>query len=309
MYVDEGDLVYISQNVSNQEKEWLEKLGIKSLKDYFTVEFEPFNGTEIESQTIKSGNNISKPSNPYKEGYIFVGWYYLNEKSSGENVNYEEIEFDFDTPIMKDYILYAKYEGEAIMTACKSNQFFWEYKDYINNIIFTSDNTQIPQTFDNSWNVGADTYCSDIIAYFEEDSGKLTIFSEKTIYANPNTTNYFSNFGNLKTIDFTNFDTSKSMNMSAMFGYCTSLLELDLRSFNTQNVTSMYYMFRDCNNLVNLDLSNFNTTNVTNMERMFQRCSSLDVLNIQKFNMTNVTNFDAMLNGLKNSVLIKQMKI
>ena len=120
----------------------------------------------------------------------------------------------------------------------------------------------------------------------------------------------------LKSIDFTNIDTSNvtSMvdlfnrcqaqhlglssfntknvtNMSCMFYGCQAQ-QLDLSSFNTENVTSMYCMFYDCK-AQQLDLSSFNTQNVTNMEHMFDNCKAQQ-LDLSSFNTQNVTNMRSM---------------
>ena len=57
-YIEEGELVYVSSEASDTEKEWLEKLGIKPQSDYFVIKFETAGGTQIDSQTVKSGKNL-----------------------------------------------------------------------------------------------------------------------------------------------------------------------------------------------------------------------------------------------------------
>jgi len=41
----------------------------------YTVNFETNGGTEIENITVMNGKNVSKPADPTKDGFIFVGWY------------------------------------------------------------------------------------------------------------------------------------------------------------------------------------------------------------------------------------------
>lgn len=43
-----------------------------------TVTFDSDGGTPIESQTVISGERVTKPSDPTKDGYSFVGWYLGN---------------------------------------------------------------------------------------------------------------------------------------------------------------------------------------------------------------------------------------
>ncbi|MDF7669401.1 BspA family leucine-rich repeat surface protein [Lactobacillus sp. ESL0703] len=103
-------------------------------------------------------------------------------------------------------------------------------------------------------------------------------------------------------------DTSKTTDMSYMFGGDISLQSLDLSNFNTSNVTDMSSMFDmvDSDNgadyddrtingsLTNLDLSNFDTSNVTDMAYMFAHDTSLRNLSISSFDTKNVTNMASM---------------
>ena len=83
----------------------------------------------------------------------------------------------------------------------------------------------------------------------------------------------FSRCTSLKEINFSNFNTNKTVDMNNMFEKCSSLKELNLSSFNTNNLIEMSYMFSFCSSLEELNLSSFNTDNVTNMESMFYECS------------------------------------
>ena len=104
----------------------------------------------------------------------------------------------------------------------------------------------------------------------------------------------FSGCENLTVLDVSNFDTAKVTNMYAMFSQCKQLTSLDLNNFNTTNVTSMGDMFFYCSKLTNLDLSNFNTTNVTYMSNMFYNCEQLTSLDLSNFDTSKVTNMSKM---------------
>ena len=45
----------------------------------FTVTFDSNGGTEIPSQSVKSGETVIMPNSPTKNGYIFIGWYNNND--------------------------------------------------------------------------------------------------------------------------------------------------------------------------------------------------------------------------------------
>ena len=78
----------------------------------------------------------------------------------------------------------------------------------------------------------------------------------------------------LKSITFTEVDTSNIVTMEGMFIGCGGLTTLDVSKFNTSNVTNMAYMFFSCDHLLELDVSNFDTSNVEDMTSMFSSCGS-----------------------------------
>ena len=122
------------------------------------------------------------------------------------------------------------------------------------------------------------------------DTGTITSLSFQTgikIYDN-SLLNLFYKMQNLKTINFSNFDTSNVTSMYGMFDGCKNLTSLDVSHFNTNKVTNMNDMFNGCSSLTTLDVSNFNTSNVTNMNSMFNGCSSLTTLDVSRFNTSNV---------------------
>ncbi len=330
LYIEDGELVYISSKVSKKEQEWLEQLGIKPMSDYFVVSFDSSGGSEISSQIIKNGEKVKKPADPIKKGYAFAGWYYLQKIGSGEDITYEEIKFDFDMKILGNYSLYAKYTGESIMITRNNSTAFWqaEYRERITSISFEKvNNILIPENAD-SWKVNQDG-SSEIIAYVVSDGNSglsLHIVSEYEIYAPFYLSRYFNNFPNLISIDFTNFKTNRVRNafnlfaedtkleqmniellrtnmienMENMFYKCSSLKTLNLYNFDTTNVKNMQSMFQGCTNLKTLDVSKFNTNNVNNMTSMFRKCSTLESLDLNNFNTEKVTNMQYMFEGNTN---------
>ena len=98
-------------------------------------------------------------------------------------------------------------------------------------------------------------------------------------------------------VSFNGIDTSKLIDMSWMFGYCSGLTSLDVSSFNTSNVSSMYGTFCGCSGLATLNVSNFDTSNVIMTASMFALCSSLKSLDVSNFNTSNVTEMSGMFAG------------
>lgn len=69
-------------------------------KEYYTVTFKESDGKET-AQTVEKGTAATKPTDPTKEGYTFLGWFV------GEDA------FDFSTQIPNDITLTAKWEAIA----------------------------------------------------------------------------------------------------------------------------------------------------------------------------------------------------
>lgn len=66
----------------------------------YTVIFDIHNGKQIETKSVQSGNNISEPTTPTRDGYTFGGWYTDN--------NYINL-YDFSSPVTSNMTLYAKW--------------------------------------------------------------------------------------------------------------------------------------------------------------------------------------------------------
>lgn len=71
-----------------------------SPKVTYTVTFDTCGGSEIQPQIIEAGSSASKPADPTRYGYNFMGWYESNDSRL----------YDFDTPITKDITLVADWD-------------------------------------------------------------------------------------------------------------------------------------------------------------------------------------------------------
>lgn len=85
-----------------------------------------------------------------------------------------------------------------------------------------------------------------------------------------------------------------------MFQMCNGLKSLNVSNFNTSKVTNMGYMFNVCSKLSNLNLRSFDTSKVTNIRCMFQSCAALKSLDLSKFNTQNVTITDSIFGNCQN---------
>ncbi len=118
------------------------------------------------------------------------------------------------------------------------------------------------------------------------------------VYANPDSSDIFHSFKNLKSITWGKFNTKYATDMSFMFYHCDKLDNLDMSTFDTSKVTTMKSMFDFCGALTNLNVSSFDTSHVTDMYAMFSNCSKLESLTITNFNTSNVENMSYMFNGM-----------
>lgn len=92
-------------------------------------------------------------------------------------------------------------------------------------------------------------------------------------------------FGNstFSAMPFTLICDSGVMNLSYLFYGCGNLKTLDLSNFDTSKVIIMSNMFNSCKSLTTLDLSNFNTVKIDNMiymKDMFYNCRSLTTVKV-----------------------------
>ncbi len=104
----------------------------------------------------------------------------------------------------------------------------------------------------------------------------------------------------LTTLDVSGFDTSSVMYMGSMFSNCKNLTSLDVSGFDTSSVTNMGGMFEGCKNLTTLDVSGFDTSSVTNMYGMFRECGSLTELDLSGFDTSSVKEMGEMFSGCEN---------
>ena len=92
----------------------------------YTVTFDSWGGSKVDSQTVSHGGTVTEPTAPTYEGYTFGGWY----TEAGCTT-----EYDFTTAVTESLTLYAKWKdvtcptGEITVDKSKWNTFF-------NNITF-----------------------------------------------------------------------------------------------------------------------------------------------------------------------------
>ncbi|MCR5066489.1 MAG: InlB B-repeat-containing protein [Erysipelotrichaceae bacterium] len=70
----------------------------------YTVTFDSQGGTAVVEQKVGKGKTVTRPSDPTREGYDFMGWFY-NEK-----------EYNFNTPVKQNFTLIARWNESKFVT-------------------------------------------------------------------------------------------------------------------------------------------------------------------------------------------------
>ena len=162
-------------------------------------------------------------------------------------------------------------------TPYNSASYFWGQERYLREDVYTvTFLSSLKHARSDAWDM-SDAGDGSILAWMSGNN--LYVASNGKIAPNPNASNMFGKFVNLKEINFgSNFDTSKVTNMSYMFYNCRNLTKLNLSCFNTSKVMNMIRMFDGCSSLVYLDLSTFHTSSTTNTTDMFRDCDALKTI-------------------------------
>ncbi|MBR6079621.1 MAG: DUF285 domain-containing protein [Treponema sp.] len=151
-----------------------------------------------------------------------------------------------------------------------------------------------PSESDTAYTISTDESEIPVYVWLNGETINYYAPTKLLIPLNPDSSKLFYYCSNLRTIDFSGFDTSSVTNMKSMFYECSGLTSLDLSGFDTSSVTDMCLMFSGCYSLTSLDLSSFDTSSVTDMGFMFSSCSRLTSLDLSSFDTSSVTNMSYM---------------
>jgi len=140
---------------------------------------------------------------------------------------------------------------------------------------------------DDNKNMNNPNICSDGFC-------KLTIKFTKAL---TNLEGLFSNIKELRTADFSKFNSKKIKNMNKLFSNCTNLEKVNFTNFESKNLLTMDYCFENCSQLIEIDLNSFNTPKLLSMNSAFKGCSNLLSLNIKNFIINSNVNTDNIFEG------------
>lgn len=283
----------------------------------------------ISSQQIRSGEYVTLPNKPTKEGYDFKGWS-KNGVDIIDNIDSMQIFGNADYVSVFE-VSHALLLDAELFRAVITNLDYYTVSSYYNNqykfnLIFDYYTDKAEKTYlvngtnvisgvepitvsDSTSSISIEMYgygfdyyvlstnpisaksCAGMFKYLIINAITFNNFETTGI---TDMSSMFNNCTNLKSLDLSCFDTSSVTNMNSMFKDCSSLTTLNISSFDTKNVENMENMFENCSSLTDLDLSNFKTSKITSTVNMFYKCKALTSLNISSFDTSNVLYMTSM---------------
>ena len=165
----------------------------------------------------------------------------------------------------------------------------------VTEIVFGK-NAEYPEIADNLKGTLVDVEQDlDVYAYYEEndDTYKIYFLSDDVIYTPEDSNNLFYDMSKLSRVDTRNLSTSRTTDMSYMFGKCSSLVDVDVSNWDLSSCTTLKRTFYACTKLLQLDVSNWNTSKVTSLNGTFFNCQKLQDINANGWDTSNVTDLYA----------------
>ena len=108
----------------------------------------------------------------------------------------------------------------------------------------------------------------------------------------------FSYFSVLASIDLSNFDFSKVIDMSCMFRDSNGLEMIKFpTTISSTSLKDMGLLFSGCKKLTSIDLSKFDTSRVTDITSMFYDCYNLEIINLGNLDFSSVQNVKNLFSG------------
>ena len=196
-------------------------------------------------------------------------------------------------------ILTNNYNRIAIMTEGPDFNAKLKSLETATNIKHFKKSTVAPAASMNTVNIEDEDSDYEIKLWLDSTNKTAYYYTElEKVYLNMDSSKMFSNMFELTSLDLSNFDTSKVVNMAGMFSYVLDLTSLDLSNFDTSKVVNMSGMFSNMRGPTSLNLSNFDTSQVTDMSGMFSNVNHLTSLNLSNFSTSKVTDMSGMFSSM-----------
>ena len=231
-------------------------------------------------QSVPAGQSWTSKGNIFtKTGHILKSW---NTREDGRGTTYELNAWH--SSVNKNLILYAQWEKESFGTGSYENYMLRVVDIAAGDLIIPNDVSSVTFTDVNPPSYVQTTDLSKnrtgtVLGWYVPGTREYKISSCKSgqkIYLNQNCEFLFREKALLKSIDFSNIDTTYVQNMNNMFQNNDSLVEIDLSSFDTSNTTSMQYMFHKQPSLKTIYVSEkWNVFNIPESQIIFNYCTVL----------------------------------
>lgn len=141
---------------------------------------------------------------------------------------------------------------------------------------------------------------SHLIGLFSEFKGSAVSVSNVITRDIKRLDDFLLDADGVKSVMFSNVDTSAIESVGCMFAGCKSLETVEgLESFDTSCCIDFALMFADNTNLAALDVSNFDTSSGKDFTGFFEDCSSLKSLDLSGWDVSNAVSLAKMFKGCK----------
>jgi len=110
---------YSETNPETDGSFWRFANGVPIGATYYSVTFNNDGGSIIATQMISHGNSVNRPTNPTRNGYVFIGWFNNSEFT---------LLYNFNTSVTSNIVLYAKWwDTNTEMVQIPAGTLAWSY--------------------------------------------------------------------------------------------------------------------------------------------------------------------------------------
>lgn len=141
-----------------------------------------------------------------------------------------------------------------------------------------------------------------VLAYI--DNGIIYYVADDEVYLNQDASYMFDKFVNIREINLSELNFSKTRKTNFMFSSCKNLKNVNMDNDSIIKLNEMKGMFFDCESIENINAYMLDTKNVSDMKSLFAGCVNLKNIFVTKniFSLSKVTNF---LNMFTNCTSLK----
>lgn len=113
---------------------------------------------------------------------------------------------------------------------------------------------------------------------------------------------------NLKTADFSNYDSAYLKSIDSLFIRCGNLESVNFgNDFDTSKCDDFHDIFAHCEKLKNVDISIFDFSSASDISGMFMYCNGLESVNFGEADLTNISNWASTFYGCTTLKEIRMM--